>query len=116
MCIISHLCPYIVRICMYVNCTHILDSRYSVLWEHRRGTFGTFASFGNIGEYHEGREDWKQYAERLEHFLAANGITNADRKMSVFLSVIGPKAYKLLASLVAPLNPGEMSYVTLLRR
>ena len=31
-----------------------------------------------IGEFQEGREDWKQYAERLQHFMDANGITNKD--------------------------------------
>ena len=70
---------------------------------------------GIIGEFQEGREDWKQYAERLEHFMAANGITDGDRKKAVFLSVIGPKAYKLLASLVAPAKPGEKDYADLVK-
>ena len=42
--------------------------------------------------------------------MAANGITDAERKKSVFLSVIGPKTYKLLASLVAPAKPGDKTY------
>ena len=72
-------------------------------------------SFGNIGEYHEGREEWKQYAEHLDHFLAVNGITNADRQRVSFLSVIGPKAHKLLAILVAPRKPWEVSYADLVK-
>ena len=57
--------------------------------------------FGHVGEFEEGREEWTQYAERLGHFLTANGITDGDKKRAVFLSVIGPKA---------PAKPGEKSY------
>ena len=40
------------------------------------------------------KEEWTQYAERLEHFFAANGITNNDKKHSMFLTVIDAKATK----------------------
>ena len=39
------------------------------------------AIFGQIGEFVEGCEQWPQYVERLKHFLAANGITEADREL-----------------------------------
>ena len=53
-------------------------------------------------------------AERLDLFLlAANGIADADHQRAVFLSFIGPKAYKLHASLVAPRKPGDISYADL---
>ena len=52
------------------------------------------ATIGRIEEFREDKEDWDQYAERLDHFFAANGA----------------KAYKQLRSLVAPEKPGEMSY------
>ena len=68
------------------------------------------ATFGSIGEYEEGKEDWPQYVERLEHFFAANGIKEDDRKLSVFLSVIGPNAYKLLQSVISPKKPGEKTF------
>ena len=58
----------------------------------------------------EGREEWTQYAERLGHFLTANRITDREKKRAVFLSVIGPKAYKLLGSLIAPAKPGGKTY------
>ena len=51
-----------------------------------------------------------EYAERLGHFLTANGITDGDKKRAVFLSVICPKAYKLLGNLIAPAKPGEKWY------
>ena len=68
------------------------------------------ATIGRIEEFREDKEDWDQYAERLEHFFAANGITQADKKRSVFLTVIGTKAYKQLRSLIAPAKPGETEY------
>ena len=57
----------------------------------------------------EGKEEWSQYAERLDHFLSANAIAD-EKKKDVFLSVIGPQTYKLLKSLVAPAKPGEKEY------
>ena len=52
------------------------------------------ATIGKIKEFHDEKEDWDQYAERLEHFFAASRITEAEKKHSVFLTVIGAKAYK----------------------
>ena len=71
------------------------------------------ATIGRIEEFREDKEEWSQYAERLEHFFAANGITNNDKKRSVFLTVIGAKAYKQLRSLIAPVKPGESDFATL---
>ena len=61
------------------------------------------ATFGQVGAFQEGQEEWKQYVERLEQYLI------------VFLSTIGPQAYKLLSSLVAPASPSEKSYDDLVR-
>ena len=71
------------------------------------------ATIGHIGEFCEDKEEWSQYAERLEHFFAANGITSIDKKHSVFITVIGGRAYKQLRSLVTPEKPGETDFVTL---
>ena len=70
----------------------------------------TMATIGRIEEFREEKEDWDQYAERLDHFFTANGITGADKKLLVFLTVIGAKAYKQLRSLIAPAKPGEIGY------
>ena len=64
------------------------------------------ATIGRIEEFREDKEEWSQYAERLGHFFAANGITSNDKKRSVFLTVIGVKAYKQLRNLIAPAKPG----------
>ena len=72
------------------------------------------ASIGRIKEFREDKEDWDQYMERLDHFFSANGITVADKKRSVFLTVIGAKTYKRLRSLIAPTKPRETSYEDLM--
>ncbi len=58
--------------------------------------------FGNISEFNPDREDWIQYSERLEHYFVANQFENDSRKRAIFLMVIGPTAFRLLRSLVAP--------------
>jgi hypothetical protein len=65
---------------------------------------------GKTHEFHEKEEEWTQYVERLEHFFAANGHTEANKKKSILLTAIGPAAYKLLRSLVSPAKPGDKSY------
>ena len=66
--------------------------------------------YGQVGEFVSEREEWTQYVERVEHFLAANDITDATRKRSIFLTVMGPREYKLLRSLVAPAKPGDKTF------
>ena len=40
-----------------------------------------------------------------------NGVTDAERKRAIFLSVIGSRTYKLLSSLTVARNkPGEKTY------
>ena len=68
---------------------------------------------GKIEEFVAGDDDWTSYEERLGHFFAANGITDAEKKRSVLLSVIGASAYKVLRSLVSPAKPGEKTYLEL---
>jgi len=69
------------------------------------------ATFGRIDEFEEGKEDWTQYVERLEHFFSGPKSMSTDlKKHSVLLSVMGPSAYKLLRCLVSSDKPGEKSY------
>ena len=73
------------------------------------------ALFGQLGEFVESQEEWQQCAERMGHFFAANGVTTEERKCSIFLSVIGPKTYKLLCSCVSPSKPGDKSFAELVQ-
>ena len=56
------------------------------------------------------RIHWPQYVESVDHFFNANGITDADKKKSAFLAVIGLTTYTLVRNLVSPAKPGEKSY------
>ena len=68
------------------------------------------ATFGKIGKFDATKEDWTQYTERLDYLFVANGITAAEQKRAVFLTVIGPAAFKLLRNLIAPAKPDEKDY------
>eukprot|EP00731_Ephydatia_muelleri_P007784 Em0004g122a len=90
-------------------------------------TNGMAVVYGSIGEYTEGTEEWPQYVERIldiffcivhsicfkEQFFEANGINDVSKIRSIFLSAIGPKAYQLLASLIALKKPGVKTYAKL---
>lgn len=59
---------------------------------------------GNIGHFDENVEQWSSYTERFQYFIEANEI------VPTFLSVIGPKCYNLLRSLLQPEKPGTKTY------
>ena len=60
------------------------------------------ASYGKIGSFKAEEEEWNQYAERLEFFFAANGITEEKKKKAILLSVCGAQTYQLIRTLSAP--------------
>ena len=54
---------------------------------------------GKLDEFdHASGEDWTQYIERMEYYLA-NGINSADKQRAVLISAMGAKAYKTLRNL-----------------
>lgn len=67
------------------------------------------AQIGKIEHFQIG-EDWESYEERLQQYFKANEITDADKKVAVFLTVVGSHLYKLLRNLVSPSKPAEKSY------
>ena len=64
---------------------------------------------GKIEHFQIG-EDWESYEERLQQYFKANGITNEEKQVAVFLTVIGSHLYKLLRNLVSPSKPAEKTY------
>ena len=70
-------------------------------------------TLGRVDEFDETKDDWLQYVERLEHFLAANGIDDANKKRAVLLTVVGAATYKTLRNIVSPKKPGEKTYAEL---
>ena len=75
------------------------------------------ALLGRIEEFDGSKEaDWQQYVEHLAHFFTANGITDADKKQAVFLSVIGAATYKTLRSILSPAKQGDKTYEELIEK
>ena len=68
---------------------------------------------GHPGAFDADQESWTQYSERVDFFFQANEITDASKKRATLLAIIGPSAYKLLRSLVAPKKPDEKTYAEL---
>ena len=55
-------------------------------------------------------EYWESYEECLQQYFKSNEITDVDKKIALFLTVIGSHLYKLLHDLVSPNKPAEKSY------
>ena len=58
-----------------------------------------------LEKFDKSKEEWTQYVECMDHFFTAIDITDAGKKKSVFLAVVGPTTYSLLRNLVAPSKP-----------
>ena len=65
---------------------------------------------GKIDEFDSKCEEWKQYEQRLEHYFCANGVTNEEKKRSALITVVGRDNFKLMRSLIHPLEPKDKSY------
>ena len=64
--------------------------------------------FGRLEEFDCSSTDTDSYFERLHAFYRANNVHDTDSaKVDIFLSVVGPKTYKLLKSLIAPTLPSD---------
>ena len=70
---------------------------------------------GSIPEFNADLVKWEIYAEQVENFFQANGITDANKKRAVLLSTIGSKTYGVLRNLTAPATPIEKSLKELLK-
>lgn len=67
---------------------------------------------GKLDAFDETLEDINTYLLRLKHFIKANEIADV-QKVSVLLSVLGPKLVKLLQDLLAPREIDTLSYDSL---
>ena len=59
--------------------------------------------------------EWQAWQRRLTNFLAANEITDADRKRAVLLTVIGEVGLTAVTNLVAPDQPETKGYADILQ-
>jgi len=67
------------------------------------------AILGKISEFNEEVETFDNYCERLEHFVTINKI-DSDKKVSSFISIIGPALFTTLKDLLHPKKISEVSY------
>ena len=65
--------------------------------------------FGSIQEFQPDSEIVSTYLERMQLFFTANSVPQ-EKQVPVFLSVVGPKAYALLRSLLSPQLPHTRTY------
>ena len=68
------------------------------------------APIGKIENFDPTLEDWPTYVERLELYFDANGIDGNDKKRACLLTLMGPRTYGLLRSLLSPARPSERPY------
>ena len=71
------------------------------------------ATHGIISVFSSSQEPWTSYVERLQQYLEANKIEDADQQRAVLLSVCGPATYRLIRSLVSPKKPTELKFADL---
>ena len=67
-------------------------------------------TLGKIDEFDSKAEEWSQYQMRLEYYLQANGVTDADKKKAVLITVVGRDNFKLMRSLIQPAEPKDKTF------
>ena len=55
------------------------------------------------------KDNWTVYQERLEQYIAVNGIRN-EKKVAALLTLLGDKTYALLRNLTSPEKPADKSF------
>ena len=68
--------------------------------------------YGNLKEFQPENELFSSYLERVELFFDASDIVD-EKKVAVFLSVVGSKTYSLLRNLLAPDLPSTKTLAAL---
>lgn len=68
--------------------------------------------FGSVQEYNQENELFSAYLERVNLFFAANSVAD-DKRVPIFLTVVGSKTYSLLRNLVTPSLPQDKSFADL---
>ena len=74
----------------------------------------------NIGKVHKFTvgTDFEAYAEQLEFFFVANGVTESKQKKAVLLTNVSTETYQLAKDLVAPilLREDSLTFDTIVER
>ena len=65
-------------------------------------------TIGHLDQFDSNVEPWESFYERFEQFVKVNKLDDGDL-VPCLLSVVGPKTYSLLRTLVAPAKPKDKS-------
>ena len=68
------------------------------------------ALFGNMSAFNPETEEWTQYATKLRYFFEANRVEDAEIKKVIFITVLGPTAFRQLRRLVSPDSVDDKTY------
>jgi len=66
---------------------------------------------GTVIPFDGDREEWSEYAERLEHYFTANDITNDVKKRAILLNGVGPGTYRLIKTLASPMKVTDLTFL-----
>ncbi len=93
----------------YDYCWSAVNTLTPKYYNWRRGfkDHGNYA-YGPQRGFDLDSDDWPEYAERMEEMFFANeivGEAKAEKRRSVFLSVVGKRTYTILRSLLSPDRP-----------
>jgi hypothetical protein len=62
------------------------------------------------------REEWEDYAERLENYFIANDIKDPVKQRAILLNCVGASTYRLIKTLSLPGKPNDLSFADLVKR
>lgn len=68
------------------------------------------ALIGKISEFDVSVESFENYTERLEHFFSINSINDEGKKVSYFISIMGPALYTTMKDLLHPKLVKDVSF------
>ena len=65
---------------------------------------------GALGPFDQGTTEWSPYAESMEEYLLANGVTEERKKVVFCSATIGSQMYDLLKDLYTSDKPNTKSF------
>ena len=69
---------------------------------------------GSILAFSESEEDFDTYCSRVSLYFTANDIKD-EKKVPVFLTLVGPKIYGLAKNLLSPKDPATCTYAEIVK-
>ena len=117
-----HVFPWYVSVvhCVYnqtLTLTVVYGYSFCAQTQQLATSYGIMATvtLGQVELFELEGGDWNVYTKQLDQFLVANGVADGTKKVAVFLTIIGGRAYAMLRNLLAPTKPSDKSYSELVK-